>query len=62
MESYLMYKILFNNRRYNNKVFSSYEEARKYVRRLITRLLGNYSDGYTEFGFKVVPIGPKEKI
>ena len=57
-----MYKILFNNRRYNNKVFSSYEEARKYVRRLITRLLGNYSDGYTEFGFKVVPIGPKEKI
>ena len=50
------YKILFNNRRYNNKVFSSYEKARKYVRRLITRLLGKYSDGYTEFGFKVVPV------
>lgn len=48
-----MYKIVKNNRRYNSKVFSSYEEARKYVRRLVTRLVGHYHDAYTEFGFKV---------
>lgn len=48
------YKILLNNRRYNNKSFSSYEEARRYVRRLVTKLIGKYHDAYTEFGFKVV--------
>jgi len=49
------YKITFRNKRYNNKVFSSYEEARKYVRRLVTKLFGSYSDSYSHYSFKVVP-------
>ena len=50
------YKILFNGKRYNTKNFSHYEEARAYVRRLVTRLFGSYSDSYTQYGFKVTPI------
>lgn len=45
-----------NNRRYNSVTFTSYEAARKYVRRLVTKLFGSYKDAYTQFGFKVVPI------
>ncbi len=48
----MMYKIYRNNRRYNNKTFDTYESARKYVRRIITKLYG-YHDDYTSFGFKV---------
>ena len=57
METFIMkqYKITFRNKRYNNKVFSSYEEARKYVRRLVTKLFGSYSDSYSHYSFKVVP-------
>ncbi len=47
------YKILLNNKRYNTKTFNSYELALAYVRRLVTRLQGSYSDSYTQFGFKV---------
>ena len=47
-----MYKILRNGKRYNNKKFCSYEDARKYVRRVVTRLFG-YHDDYTGFGFKI---------
>ena len=50
------YKILFNGKRYNTKNFSHYEEARAYVRRLVTRLYGGYSDSYTQYGFKVEKI------
>ena len=52
-----MYKILLNNKRYNTKNFSHYEEARAYVRRLITKLQGCYHDSYTQFGFKVERVG-----
>ena len=48
-----MYKIMKNNRRYNSVTFTSYEAARKYVRRLVTKLFGSYKDAYTQFGFKV---------
>ena len=43
-------------KRYNTKTFANYQEAKKYVRRLVTRLTGNYSDTYREYGFKVVRI------
>lgn len=49
------YKIVFNGKRYNTKKFYDYEEARAYVRRLVTKLYGAYSDSYTEFGFRVQP-------
>lgn len=42
-----------NNKRYNSKKFSSYEDARKYVRRLVTKLEGTYQDGYTFLGFTI---------
>ena len=42
-------------KRYNNLTFVSYEEARKYARRLVTKLTNKYSDGYSEH-FKVVRI------
>lgn len=48
-----MYKILYRGKRYNSKSFRSYEDARKYVRRLITRKFGEYTDGYTQLGFKI---------
>lgn len=49
----MKYKILFNGKRYNNKSFENYEEARKYVRRLVTRLHGRYSDSYSSLGFSI---------
>lgn len=49
-----MYKILVEGRRYGKKSFESYEEARKYVRRVITRLTGSYRDDYTSLGFRIV--------
>jgi hypothetical protein len=51
-----MFKILKNNRRFNSKTFQSYEEARKYVRRLVTKLHGMYFDDYTWAGFQVKKI------
>jgi hypothetical protein len=48
-----MYKIIRNGRRYNNKCFATYEEARKYVRRKVTEIVGMYFDDYTKFGFKI---------
>lgn len=39
-------------KRYNTKVYQSYEEARKAVRRIVTKLHG-YKDSYTKYGFKV---------
>jgi hypothetical protein len=40
-------------RRYNTKSFSDYQEAKKYVRRLVTRLHGSYSDTYSQYGFTI---------
>lgn len=51
-----MFKILFHGKRYNNKKFCSYEDARKYVRRLVTKLHGMYFDDYTWAGFQVKKI------
>ncbi len=48
-----MYIIRFMNKRYNNKVFSSYEEARKYLRRKITELNGAYQDSFGALGFSI---------
>jgi len=41
-------------KRYNTKSFPTYQEAKKYVRRLVTKLYGKYSDTYSQYGFKVV--------
>lgn len=49
-----MYIIRRNNKRYNNKTFLTYEEARKYVRRTITKLVGGYVDSFTPLGFNIV--------
>ena len=48
-----MYIIKFNNKRFNNKLFDSYEAARKYVRRKVTERFGSYRDDYTSLGFKI---------
>jgi len=42
-------------KRYNTKVYQSYEDARKAVRRIVTRLYG-YKDSYTSYGFKVAQV------
>ena len=52
-ENTKMYKILRYTRRYNSKSFTSYEDARKYVRRLVTKITGTYHDDYTQFGFTI---------
>ncbi len=42
-------------KRYNSLTFASYEEARKYARRLVTKLAGGYKDGYSDM-FKIVKV------
>ncbi len=42
-------------KRYNSLTFASYEEARKYARRLVTKLAGGYKDGYSDM-FKIVRV------
>jgi hypothetical protein len=49
-----MYIIKFLDKRYNSKTFESYEAARKYVRRLVTKVTGAYQDSYTQVGFSIV--------
>lgn len=57
-ETYLkeqkMYIIKLGNKRFNNKSFTSYEAARKYVRKAITKRLGKYQDSIGEAGFTIV--------
>lgn len=48
-----MYKILRRGKRYNNKTFQTYEEARKYVRRKITELYLRYVDDIGYGGFSI---------
>ena len=50
----MTFKILRNGKRYSTKNFPTYEDARKYVRRLVTKVAGMYHDDYTKFGFQVV--------
>ena len=35
-----MYKIIRSNRRFNNKLFESYEEARQYIRKWLRKEFG----------------------
>ena len=48
-----MFFIKLGNKRFNSKSFPSYEAARKYVRRLITKRFGRYSDRIGEAGFSI---------
>lgn len=50
-----MYIIKRFGKRYNNKKFGSFEDARKYVRRTVTKISGEYHDSYTFFGFTIQP-------
>lgn len=50
----MKYIIKYLGKRYNNKTFPTYEAARKYVRRLVTKLSGHYADSYTKLGFNIV--------
>jgi hypothetical protein len=48
-----VYIITLDNKRYNSKSWPDYEGARKYLRRLVTRLTGKYSDAYSLLGFTI---------
>jgi hypothetical protein len=48
-----VYIIKLLGKRYNNKKFNSFEEARKYVRRKGTEITGSYRDSYTDLGFQI---------
>lgn len=49
-----MYIIKLGNKRYNSKTFVSYDQARNYARKLITKRAGRYYDNIGDFGFAVV--------
>lgn len=49
-----MYIIYLGPKRFNTKSFKSYEAARSYVRKLITKRFGKYQDGIGEVGFSIV--------
>lgn len=51
-----MYKIMRFDRRFNTKSYPTYEEARKYVRRTITKWYGKYSDHFGFSGFSIQKI------
>jgi hypothetical protein len=48
-----VYYIKLGNKRFNSKSFESYEQARKYVRRIITKRFGAYRDDIGEVGFSI---------
>ena len=48
-----VYFIKLGNKRFNTKNFDSYENARKYVRKLLTKRFGKYQDNIGEAGFSV---------
>jgi hypothetical protein len=49
----MAYIIKLAGKRYNSKIFDTYEGARKYVRRIITKRFGKYSDAIGEVGFSI---------
>jgi hypothetical protein len=53
METSKVFYIKLGNKRFNSKNFPSYEEARKYVRRIITKRFGAYRDDIGEVGFSI---------
>lgn len=48
-----VYFIKLGNKRFNSKNFDSYESARKYVRKLITKRFGRYQDNIGAVGFSI---------
>lgn len=52
-EKQKVYFIKNGNKRFNSKKFDSYESARKYVRRLITKKFGRYMDNIGDLGFSI---------
>jgi hypothetical protein len=48
-----VYFIKLGNKRFNSKSFDSYEAARKYVRKIITKRFGAYRDDIGEVGFSI---------
>lgn len=48
-----VYFIKIGNKRFNTKNFDSYESARKYVRKLITKRFGKYQDDIGTVGFSI---------
>lgn len=48
-----MIKVCGGIKRYNTITFNSYQEAKKHVRRVVTRLHGSYSDTYSQYGFTI---------
>lgn len=54
MEKQKVYIIRLGNKRFNSKTFASYDAARNYVRKLITKRAGGYRDNIGDFGFAVV--------
>lgn len=52
-EKQKVYFIKLGNKRFNSKNFDSYENARKYVRKLITKRFGKYQDNIGEAGFSI---------
>jgi hypothetical protein len=53
MKEEKVYIIKLGNKRFNNKTFASYEAARKYVRKAITKRFGRYQDDITSAGFSI---------
>lgn len=51
-----MYILKRDNKRFNQKLFTSYEEARKYARRKITEFSGRYFDNIGTAGFSIVRV------
>jgi hypothetical protein len=49
----IMRKVCGGIKRYNTKSFATYQEAKKYLRRLGTKLYGHYSDTYSQYGFTI---------
>lgn len=53
MEKTKVYFIKLGNKRFNSKSFTSYNAARNYVRRIITKRFGKYRDAIGEVGFSI---------
>ena len=56
----MVFKVLRNGRRFNSKLFSSYEEARSFVRKwlrkkdpLVCVLYNNSNARISDYGFKI---------
>ena len=47
------YVIRLGGKRFNNKTFATYDSARNYVRKLITKRFGRYQDNIGSVGFSI---------